>query len=134
MEARGPIVTDHAHHRLVLFVGLLHLVMVSVDRCRFVVVVGTDQRPSGARVGCQVQRLHLMRGSHRQLGQVTGPQPFHVEWHVETLLATSANIALHTAATTASARRRLLTTDGPETGHMANNGRDVVSRGHAEVQ
>lgn len=76
-----------------------------------------------------------MRGGDRQLRQVTGPQPFHVEWHVEALLATSAAVALCTAATaTATACRRLLTADRPETGHVANYGRGVVASGYAEIQ
>lgn len=66
MEAGGSIVADHAYHRLILFVGFLHLV-VSVDGRGFIVAVGSGNRPSSARIGRQVERVHLMRGGRGQL-------------------------------------------------------------------
>lgn len=128
MESRCPIITDHAHHWLILFIGLLHLV-VSVDRCGFVVTVGRGHRPPGPRVCGQVQRVHLMRGGHRQLRQVAGPQPFHVERHVEALLAaTSATAAV--AVAHACGHQCRLATDGPEARHVTDDGSGVVACCH----
>lgn len=68
VKARGPIVTDHAHHWLILFVGLLHLMVRRVDGRRLVIAIRRGHRPPGSpRVGRQVERVHLMRGGHGQL-------------------------------------------------------------------
>jgi len=78
-----------------------------------------------------------MRGGHRELGQVAGPQPFHVERHVKALLsAAPGDVATAATAISATGHRRLLlqlTANGPETGHVADDRRHVVAGGHAEV-
>lgn len=51
-----------------------------------------------------------MRGGHRELGQVAGPQPFHVERHVKALLSAASGdvVAATTTAISATGHRRLL--------------------------
>lgn len=78
-----------------------------------------------------------MRGGYRELGQVAGPQSFHVERYVKALLsAASGDVSATATAISATGHRRLLlhlTANGPETGHVADDRRHVVAGGHAEV-